>query len=326
MPVVTSTYRAPFFLRNGHLQTILPALLRRRVALTYALERLELADGDFLDLAWARAGHGRLAIITHGLEGDASAGYVRGMASALDAGGWDALAWNFRGCGAESNRLLRFYHSGETGDLGLVIGHAASRYPCMALVGFSLGGNLTLKYLGESPPHPAIVGAVAISAPVDLASSAAQLDRRSANRLYLRRFLKTLIAKVEAKALRYPGELDLAGIRRIRTFREFDDRYTSVIHGFGDAADYWAQSSSRQYLAGITAPTLLLNARDDPFLSPECFPLGEARVNPHFFLETPDHGGHVGFVSFDGARPTWAERRAVEFLSASNEEKLTSFS
>ena len=228
-------------------------------------------------------------MLTHGLESDAHAGYIRGMAAALHAAGWDALAWNFRGCGGEPNRLPRFYHSGETGDLGAVVRHAAARggYGHIALVGFSLGGNVTLKYLGEAPPHPAVRAAAAISVPVDLASSARVLDRRRVNRLYLRRFIGSLVGKVEAKAKRFPAGFDLRGIRRVRTFQEFDDRYTSRLHGFRDAADYWAQASARQYLPAIRVPTLLLNARDDPFLSPACIPAAEAEANPCLFLEAP---------------------------------------
>lgn len=278
---------------------------------------MELPDGDFLGLRWRRAGHPRLAILSHGLEGDSDAGYIRGMAAALSAAEWDILAWTFRGCGPQPNRLLRFYHSGETGDLSALIHRAAPSYPAgIALVGFSLGGNMTLKYLGEVPPHPAILGGVAISAPIDLAASARALDGRWDNRLYLRRFLKTLVAKVQTKSIAFPGEIDVTNLRQIRNFQQFDDRYTARLHGFRDAADYWAQSSSRQYLGGITVPTLLLNALDDPFLPPECFPFPEAEANPNFFLEAPVYGGHVGFVDFaDGTGRTWAERRAVAFLA-----------
>ncbi len=317
MPVVASTFHPPWWLRNAHLQTILPVFWRRHFKFPGAAERLELADGDFLDLDWVRRGHHRLVILSHGLEGSFDAGYIRGMASALVAAGWDALAWTFRGCGPEPNRRLRFYHSGETGDLAAVIHHAARHYDQIALVGFSLGGNLTLKYMGEQPPHPSIIGAAAISAPVDLAASAGALDRRWSNRLYLRRFLATLIDKVEAKAQRFPAEIDIAGIHRIRSFQEFDDRYTARLHGFHDAQDYWTQSSARQFLPRITVPSLLINARDDPFLPPACFPFAEAAANRHFSLDTPAHGGHVGFLDFrKGNMCTWAERRVVEFLNS----------
>ena len=317
MPVLTPSFHPPAFLRGGHLQTVWPVFSRRRVARLTQAETLELPDGDFLQLHWNKGGHRRLVILSHGLEGDTEAGYIRGMAAALGAAGWDVLAWTFRGCGPQPNRTLRFYHSGETGDLGTVLRHAAPGYPeGVALVGFSLGGNLTLKYLGEAPVDPAVVGGAAVSAPVELAASARALDRRWGNRVYLRRFLQTLIAKVEAKARRFPGKIDVGGIRRVRSFQEFDDRYTARLHGFRDAADYWAQSSARQYLAGITVPTLLINAQDDPFLPPECFPFAEAEASEQFYLEAPESGGHVGFADLAEGRNgrTWAERRVVEFL------------
>ncbi len=310
MPVLPSTFSPPLILRNGHVQTVLGAVLPRLRVPPCKRERLELPDGDFLDLDWMRAGHRRVAILSHGLEGNSRNSDIRGLAAALNAGGWDALAWNFRGCSGEENRLARFYHSGETLDLAAVIAHAAERYADLALVGFSLGGNMTLKYLGEGPAHPAIRAAAAVSVPVDLASSARALDRKRSNRIYLGRFMKSLISKVEAKAIRFP--IDLSGIRSIRSFAEFDDRYTARIHGFRDAEDYWAQSSARQFLPGIRVPTLLLNSLDDPFLTPESFPIPEAENNPHLSLECPAHGGHLGFVD---ARGFWLGRRIPEFLA-----------
>ena len=315
MPLVPSEFRPPFLLRNGHVQTVVGAFLRRAHRVAFEPERLELADGDFLDLRWLRRKRDRLAILSHGLEGSAHQGYVRGMAMALANAGWDALAWNFRGCGDEPNRLVRLYHSGATEDLRAVIEHAAPRYARVALVGFSLGGNLTLKYLGEAPPHSAVACGVDISAPIDLAASARKLDTRWANRIYLRRFIRSLIAKVEAKAVHFPTEIDASGSSALRTFQEFDDRYTSKLHGFRDAADYWAQASSRQYLTRITVPALLLNALNDPFLAPECFPTPEAQESSHLFLETPVSGGHLGFVEFaQGLRP-WFESRVIRFLA-----------
>ena len=314
IPVLASRFHPPFFLRNGHIQTILPALLPRRLSIDFERERLELRDGDFLDLDWARMGADKLAILSHGLEGCSDDGYNRGMVTALGAAGWDALAWNFRGCGKEMNRLPRSYHSGETGDLGAVICCAAARYSRIALIGFSLGGNLTLKYLGESIPHPAVIGGVAISVPIDLAASARALDQRWGNRIYLRRFMRSLIAKVEAKALRFPDRLDVRRCRTIRTFQEFDDCFTAPIHGFRDAADYWSQSSARQYLDRITVPTLLLNAQDDPFLTPECFPFPEAEQSYCLFFEAAEWGGHLGFVDLKRGSEPWFEQRAIEFL------------
>ncbi len=312
MPIIQSTFDPPRWLRNGHLQTVLPVIWRASVWRQWQPERLELPDMDFLDLAWMRSGHKRVAILSHGLEGNAEAAYIQRLAGALREAGWDALAWNFRGCGRETNRLARFYHSGETGDLRAVVELAADRYATVALIGISLGGNVTLKYLGEAPPHPAVRAGIAISAPVDLAASAKELDSRLLNRIYLRRFIKTLVAKVRAKAVNFPEQFNLYDLETVATFQEFDDRYTAPLHGFRDAADYWAQSSSRQFLPRIALPTLLLNAHDDPFLPFSCFPLEEAGGSAFFSLETPAHGGHVGF--WDRLGGGWLERRVIEFL------------
>lgn len=314
MPIVTSRFQPPPWLRNPHVQTIVPVLLPLRGNVVFERTRLELPDGDFLELDAVQTGVERVAILSHGLEGCSRNGYIRGMAGALVAAGWDVLAWNFRGCGGEMNRLPRFYHSGETGDLRTVVARAAERYSSIVLIGFSLGGNVTLKYLGEAPPHANVAAAAAVSAPIDLASCAAAIDSRRGNRVYLRRFLSTLIAKAEAKALRFPEQLDALGARRVRTIAEFDERFTAPLHGFRDAADYWARSSARQFLPGIRVPTLLLNAQDDPFLSATCFPEDEAASNPHLFVEAPAHGGHVGFLDFAGGLRHWAEHRIVEFL------------
>lgn len=315
MPILQSRFRPPPLLGNGHLQTILPVLLPRRIGLPSRRARLELPDGDFLELDWMRGGHGRVAIIAHGLEGSSAQRYVRGMAATLHAARWDVLAWNFRGCGEAPNRLLRAYHSGDTADLAAVIAHAAADYPRLALVGFSLGGNVVLKYLGEAPPHPAIVAAAGISVPLDLASSARALDRRWSNRLYLRRFLVSLIAKIEAKACKFPGALTTAGVRAIGSFQEFDDRFTAPLHGFRDAADYWRRSSARQFLGGISVPTLVLNARNDPFLTAASMPFPEAEASASLFLEAPDSGGHVGFLDFTCGVQPWSERRVAGFFS-----------
>ena len=314
MPVIPSQFNSPPFLRNAHVQTILPVLLPRRLPFRFTRERLELPDGDFVDLDWLRRGRARVAIVAHGLEGCTAHGYMRGAAAALDRAGWDVLAWNFRGCGGEPNRLLRFYHSGETGDLGAEIQRAASEYGCIALIGFSLGGNVILKYLGEAPPHPAIVGAVAISVPIDLRASARVLDERASNRIYLRLFMKSLATKIVAKARRFPADLDATGAQTIRTFHQFDQRYTAPLHGFRDAEDYWARSSARRYLGGIGLPTLLINALDDPFLTAESMPFAEAEASASFYFEAPAHGGHAGFLDLANGLERWSERRVVQFL------------
>lgn len=321
VPLIPSSYQPPRFLRHGHVATLLPALLPAPQATWTRHERLELPDGDFLDLAWQCHNHYNpgderrpLAVLSHGLEGSLQAAYIRRMACALGRTGWDVLAWNYRSCGGIPNRLPRSYHSGETGDLGQVIHHAARTHSTIALIGFSLGGNLTLKYAGEAPPHPAVRAALAISAPVDLASCARALDNRRGNWFYLRRFLKTLLAKSAAKARQFPGRIDPALLSRIRTIRDFDEGITAPLHGFASAEDYWARASALPVLADLTIPSLLLNAWDDPLLDQPSFPVELARHHVWFHLEAPAHGGHVGFPDFrQGGRP-WYEQRIPGFL------------
>jgi len=324
MPLLTSHYIAPRWLPGGHSQTIVSAFLPRRLRAWDRPERLELADGDFLELRWMAAVAGqktpRLAILSHGLEGSVDATYIRSMAQTLARAGWDVLAWNYRGCGGIENRLRRFYHSGESGDLRLVIEHAAVAYDRIALVGFSLGANLSLKCVGEAPANPSVRAVVGVSGPVDLASSALALDEMRGNRVYQQRFLHSLKVKVMAKAQRYPelGEMlaGCDGIRAVRTLREFDERITAPLHGFADAADYWARASSLPHLGKITVPTLLLNSRNDPLLATPSFPEDLARDSAHFHLEAPAHGGHVGFHDFRAGLQPWSERRVLAFISA----------
>ncbi|RMF60073.1 MAG: alpha/beta fold hydrolase, partial [Calditrichaeota bacterium] len=280
MPVIQkSNFHPPVILRNGHIQTIYPSLFRKVYGVQYQRERLETPDGDFLDLDWSIKGNKRLVILSHGLEGNTYRAYMLGMVKALNTAGWDALAWNFRGCSGEPNRLVRSYHSGDTDDLETVIHHAQAKrqWDQIALIGFSMGGNITLKYLGEREKnHPKeIAGVVTLSVPVDLESSAYQLAR-GVNRIYMIRFLRMLRKKIQIKSQLFPDLISLDGFEQIKSFKEFDDRYTAPIHGFKDAKDYWTQSSSKQFIPSITVPTLLINAKNDPFLSPECYPIHEA--------------------------------------------------
>lgn len=318
MPLLPSAYLPPRWLRGAHVSTILPTFFPAPAAAWTEHERLELEDGDFLDLAWFRQTNQnsrRLAILSHGLEGSLDAPYIRHLARTLSARGWDVLAWNYRSCGGLPNRLLRSYHSGESGDLRNLVHHAARSYPDIALIGFSLGGNITLKYAGEAPPHPAVRAVIGISAPVDLASCAHALDHRRGNRLYLHRFLKTLLAKALYKAQQFPGNLDPDVLRNIRTIRAFDDAVTAPLHGFASAEDYWARASALPVLSNLTLPSLLLNARNDPLLDTLCFPEALAQRHPFFHLEAPIHGGHVGFPDPHRSWAGWHERRILEFLN-----------
>ncbi|TPG72325.1 YheT family hydrolase [Hymenobacter nivis] len=322
MPLVShSAYQPPHYLFNGHVQTIVPSLWRSVPDVAYERERLELADGDFLDLDWSRLPAGAptdgLVVVSHGLEGSSDRAYVRGMVRALNRAGLDALAWNYRSCGGEMNRLLRSYHLGDTEDLDLVLRHALAtgRYRRAYLTGFSAGGNVTLKYLGEAPGRvPAEVKRAAVfSVPTDLRASSMQIARPQ-NTVYMRRFMKTLRQKIREKAALLPGEVDLTGLDELRDFPQFDNRYTAPMHGFASADAYYAHASSGQYLADIQIPTLLVNAENDPFLTPSCFPRAVAAASAFMYLETPPEGGHVGFGEGAPDGAYYSERRAVEFL------------
>lgn len=279
-------------------------------------EVLATPDDDELHLDWYRQGSGRLAIVSHGLEGHSQRPYVRGLARALLKEGWDVLAWNFRSCGGVMNRQPRFYHSGATGDLRLVVNRALTeRYQALFLSGFSMGGNLTLLYLAEQGERvdSRICGAVGYSVPCDLAGSADMLALPS-RKIYMQRFLRDLKAKMEEKAKRFPDLIDVSGFDDIQRFHEFDDRYTAPLHGFASARDYWARCSALGRLRDIRVPALMVNASDDPFLSPACFPESRRQLGQYVRLEAPRWGGHVGFVEHARDGFYWSERRALAFV------------
>jgi predicted alpha/beta-fold hydrolase len=304
------TYHPPSLLFHHHLETIYPALFRRVTPPAFRRERLTTPDDDFLDLDWYEQHNHRLVVISHGLEGNSQRPYILGMVRQALANGFDVLAWNFRGCSGEINRQLRFYHSGATDDLRLVVAHAAARYTQINLIGFSLGGNLTLKFLGEPDLLSAVKKAVAFSVPLHLSSSCDAISQ-PVNWLYAQRFLRHLKAKVMAKAKQFP-QLDTAKLKTIQTLRDFDDHYTGPVHGFAGAEDYYTRCSAIGFLANIPVPTLLVNARNDSFLSPQCFP---DVANPGITTEYPLRGGHCGFVQFNRNGVYWSEERALQFLS-----------
>ena len=318
MPLINkSNYHAPLFLQNGHIQSIYPTLFRKFDTCFYERERIFTPDDDFLDIDWSRTGSNKLAIISHGLEGNSHRNYVVGMVKMLNRNGWDALAWNYRSCSGEMNRRLRFYNSGTIDDLEVVIEHASKieSYKEIVLIGFSMGGNLSLLYLGNkgSRVDSKIGRSVVFSVPCDLKASTRELAKFK-NRIYMGRFLKTLHQKIRTKMKLMPGQINDDNYHLIKNFKDYDDRYTAPLHGFNNAEDYWSKCSSNRFIPEIKIPTLIVNARNDPFIVDGCYPVNETSDSKCVYLETPKSGGHVGFMQFKRDKSYWSEERTIEFL------------
>lgn len=322
MPLIpVSTYLPPPWLRGRpHLQTIIPSAVRRVRGVAVLRERIDIFDGDFLDLEWSKTPEfsSQLVIVSHGLEGSANRPYMLGMARAFNAVGYDSLCWNMRGCSGEPNRLPRFYHHGATEDLKAVIDHALAlnRYTKIVLVGFSLGGNMLLKYLGEQAENvpKSIVKAVSISAPSHLPSSVPLLRNGFFPKYYGNRFKNKLIAKIKAKTHIY-GQNEVQNLlKKVRTLDDLTEHFFAQLHGFKNPDEYYNLNSANHFLAAIRVPSLMLNALNDPMLSTECSPHTIAQNSNYVYLETPNEGGHCGFYTA-GSGLYWSEARAVEFVS-----------
>ena len=291
-------------------------------------ERVATPDGDFVDLDWldaTGAPGAPLLLVLHGLEGSGRSHYVRGLFTLARAAGWGAVALNFRSCSGEPNRLPRFYHSGDTGDLDLVVRLLVERDPLARIgaVGISLGANVLLKWLGElgDDAPTQVRAAVGISTPYDLERCARALDRGFAKWTYTASFMQSFKQKVRDKARAFPGFVDVAAVMRAHTFAAYDRAVTAPLHGFADERDYWRRSSCLPYLARVTRPALLLSARDDPFVPAGALP-DPAALPPNVIAEFTERGGHVGFIEGPPWRPrAWAERRALAFLSEVFEER-----
>lgn len=313
-------YRPPWWLRNPHAQTLAGAFLRPRGGCPLERRRLETPDGDFLDLDCTPepAPGAPIALVLHGLEGFIRRPYAWGVLSRLFDAGVRGVGLNFRGCGGQPNRTRRFYHAGDTDDLAFVTEHLARRFPGRPIgaAGFSLGGNVILKYLGERGRGSRISAAATICVPFDLASSCKQLERGFMGGLYTAYFLRSLKRKLRAKRALLDDGIEIERALHARTLREFDEALTAPLHGFADASDYYARSDSRAWLGRIRVPVLLLQGRDDPFLGPGALPEAEVDANPHLTEAFAPGGGHVGFV--DGRVPwrpvVWADAEAARFL------------
>ena len=324
--MTASDYRPPGWLPGPHLQTIWPATLAPCPSIDWRRERWDTPDGDFIDVDFAGTGRGAraegdppLLVMFHGLEGGSRSHYARALAAAALRRGWRIAVAHFRGCGGELNRAPRAYHSGDSAEIDWILrrfARAAGHGAPIAAVGVSLGGNALLKWLGEQGESARLVrAAAAVSAPHDLHASALALSR-GFNLVYMRHFLKTLKRKSDGKLTQYPGLFDRARMLRARDFFDFDDAVTAPMHGFASCFEYWERSSCRQFLSGIRVPTLVLNARNDPFLPARALaPRDE--VSDRVTLDYPDEGGHAGFpMGLPPGRLDWMPARTMDFLAA----------
>lgn len=318
MSSAAGSYTAPWWLPGGHLQTIAAALLPApRIA--WRRERWETPDGDFIDLDWAgqdAKASGPLIALFHGLEGSSASPYARAIAARALTMGWRCVVPHFRGCSGELNRLPRAYHSGDSDEIGWILKRLGARHAAGGVlhgVGISLGGNALLKLLGEQGDAATVQKAVAISAPLDLAAAGRNLDAGLSREIYTRVFLRSLKRKTLEKITRQNISVDATRLRRARTFWEFDDTVTAPLHGFLGADDYWARSSSGPWLARIRVPTLVINARNDPFMPEVALDAVKesGEVPPNVVLEFPRTGGHAGFPG----RNHWLAQRVLHFLS-----------
>jgi len=314
--ITRSNFRPAWWLPGPHLQTLYPSLFRKRQSPPLTRQRVELPDGDFVDIDWTDGDHRKVVLVLHGLEGSLDSHYTGGLLCALQQQGYRAGLMYFRGCSGELNRLPRSYHSGDTADLDYVIqtikrGQADAE---IAAAGFSLGGNVLLKWLGEQGDAAVVTRAIAISVPLDLDQAAIKLGQ-GLSRIYQRHLLQRLRQSVTARFSRHTAIYPLERLPELDSFRKFDNAITAPLHGFRDVDDYYAQSSSKQFLRAIRTPTLLIQALDDPFLPPQALP-GEDELGPAVTLELSRHGGHVGFIA--GPSPLqpcyWLEQRILQAL------------
>ncbi|BDD04049.1 YheT family hydrolase [Aureibacter tunicatorum] len=312
-----SKFRRPWLYFNGHLETIMPSFFKKADGILYEEERVDTSDGDFLVLKWLKRGAKKLVVVTHGLEGDAERYYVRFMARLFSENGYDVLAWNNRSCGGVMNNLPRMYHQADTEDIKTVVeyGIAKGSYESVSLIGFSMGGNVTLNYLAKygNNSQSNIKSAVAISVPCELNDCVAALDR-GLNVIYSKHFLRKLKRKVIWKSKGFPKEIDVSRIDEVKSLHDFDDMYTAPMFGFKDAVDYYTKASSYYKLENVKVPFLILNSKNDPMLDGKCYPTDKVGKNPFMYLEMPECGGHVGYC-LAGEEYSYADYRALDFVN-----------
>ncbi|MGD8582846.1 MAG: hydrolase [Gammaproteobacteria bacterium] len=312
-----SSFKPAWWLPSPHLQTLWPVVFRRRKTPELSQQRYELKDGDFIDLCWSRKTGRPIVLLLHGLEGSLHSHYAGNLMVALEQAGFRPVLMHFRGCSGEPNRLPRSYHSGDTGDLAEVVAYinAESGKPVRAAIGFSLGGNVLLKWLGQTGDRNPLHSAVAVSVPFLLDDAARRLER-GLSHLYEMHLLDALRRSYNAKFQHMESPLDVE-VEQLHNFREFDDKVTAPLNGFNGVDHYYSESSCRQYLDDIKVPTRIIHALDDPFMYPESVP-DKNELSDYIDLLLAQNGGHVGFVS--GKYPWkpvyWYEQKIIEFLKA----------
>ncbi len=319
MPFISDiSFKPNILFRNKHINTLYRYLFFNPKVI-FDRKRMITLDGDFIDLDFSCVGSNRIVILIHGLEGSSDSNYIKTMVQELNKANFDAVAFNMRGCSGEPNKLLSSYHSGKTEDLAEIIQFLETNfnYTKISIVGYSLGGNLTLKFMGEFAQKmpDSICNAVGISVPCDLEGSVKSISKVE-NKIYMNGFLKTLKKKAEEKSKQFPAfNIAIENIKKATNFYEFDDLFTAPIHGFANAKDYWIKSSCKQYLSNIKTPTLLISAKDDPFLNESCHPIKESKDNRNFTFIQTRYGGHLGFISgFNIYKQRWIEKKIINFI------------
>lgn len=322
MPVLENNYSPKGWLKYGHLQTIYPSFFRKIDFKFDERQRITLSDGDFLDLDWKKDGNDKLIVLCHGLEGSSSSSYILGMSKFFNENGFDVLAINYRSCSGEMNLNMRFYHHGATDDLHEVMPYCKD-YSGVHLIGYSLGGNLVLKYVGEDvfakPDN--LKSVTAFSVPIDLEDCVREIHKAK-NQIYVQNFLITLKKKIKAKAEDLP-ELKTEHLKKIKSLVDFDNHYTAPIHGFKDAYDYYQKVSSKRFLKNIKIPALIVNAEDDPMLGDFCYPYEVAENSDTLHFIQTKYGGHCGFIEKDDEH-YWSERTALSFIQEKVKTTLSS--
>ena len=324
MPYIKDTLFKPnLFLRNKHLNTLYRYFFSN-TKVEYKRKRVIADKIDFIDLDFSKVNSDKIVIVIHGMEGSSDSNYIHTITQTLNKANYDVVAFNMRGCSGESNNLLNSYHAGKTEDLFGVIKYLENEYIYneIHIVGYSLGGNMTLKFMGEfaNDMPELVVSAVGVSVPCDLEGSVQAISTFE-NKIYMNGFLKTLKIKSIQKSINFPeANINISKIKKAKNFYEFDDLVTAPINGFKNAKDYWSKSSCKQFIPKIKLPTLLISATDDPFLNRKCFPVKEAIENNSFtFLETR-YGGHLGFVTgFKMKKQRWLENKILDFINSNSQ-------